>query len=95
MSLLDKLGINKDKRKTKMPLGLNYLQQQEWKRSQQKKNDLEREERTARISTPQPKERPCPICEKPLIVPVGTVMHCHKECKPRFKRAVRRLEKRS
>lgn len=76
-----------------MPVGLNYIQQQEWKRAQEKKKNDELKERTAHISTPT-KERPCPICEKLMSVPVGTIMHCHSECKPRYKRAVRRLAKR-
>lgn len=73
-----------------MPAGLNYLQQQEWRRSQQKKQDQEREERTAKIGTVPLTERECPVCELPMQVAVGQLMFCHKECKSRYKRALAR-----
>lgn len=90
MSLLDKLNIGKDKRKAKMPLGLNYLQQQEWKRAQARKQKAEIDERTAKIGKVDPVERECPVCERPMKVAVGQLMFRHKECKGKYKRALAR-----
>lgn len=93
MSLLDKLKIGGKSKAPEMPQGLNYTQRQEWIRAQNKKLFKEQDERTAKLPTLPAKERPCPICEKPMIVPVGTIKHCHAECKPRYKRAVARIAK--
>lgn len=92
MSLLDKLGIDTLKRKKTAPVFSSYLQKQEFLKAQAKKARTERDLKTANIKTPI-LVRNCPICEKPMNVPKGTIQHCHSECKPRYKRAVRRLAK--
>lgn len=91
MSLLDKLKIDKTKRK-KTPVFSNYFQKQEYIKAQAKKHKGDIEDKLAQVKTPI-LVRECPVCEKPMNVPKGTVQHCHKECKPRYKRAVRKLEK--
>lgn len=38
--------------------------------------------------------RECPVCQKPMMVGVGQLMLCHKECKPVYKRAMFKAMKR-
>ena len=93
MSLLDKLGIDKDKRKVDPTLTMNYKQKQDFLRAQNKKRQAEIEERTAKIGKVAPVERECPVCKLPMKVSLGQLMFCHSECKPRYKRALARSTK--
>lgn len=93
MSLLDTLGIAKDKRKVDPTLTMGFKQKQEYFKAQAKKRNEEIEERTAKIGTVPPVERECPVCQKPMYVAVGQLQFCHKECKPRYKRAIARSTK--
>ena len=90
MSLLDKLGIGKDKRKVDPTRTMNYKQKQDFLRVQNKKRQEELDERTAKIGKVDPVERECPVCQLPMKVAVGQLQFCHKECKPRYKRALAR-----
>ena len=90
MSVLDRLGLSNKKKKT--PVFSNYFQKQEYIKAQAKKHKSELETKLAQVKTPV-LVRECPICEKPMNVPKGTIQHCHSECKSDYKRAVRRLAK--
>lgn len=93
MSLLDKLGISKDKRKVDPTRTMSYTQKQDFLKIQNKKRQAELDERTAKIGKVAPVERECPVCTLPMKVSLGQLMFCHKECKPRYKRALARSTK--
>lgn len=31
----------------------------------------------------------CPVCGNPLLVSIGQIVACHKQCKPRYKRLLK------
>jgi hypothetical protein len=91
MSLLDKLGIAKDKRKSDPTATMNFTQKQEYLKAQAKKRAMQQP------AMPKPEaqytSRECPVCQKVMKVSVGQLQFCHKECKPRYKRALARKVK--
>lgn len=88
MSVLDLL-----KKEKKTPVFYHYSEKIAYQKAQEKKAKLERERKASHVINPAPSIRPCPICELPMSIPFGTIINSHKACRPRFKRAVRRLAK--
>lgn len=91
MSLLDKLGIAKDKRKSDPTATMSFTQKQAYFKAQAKKRELQQP------AMPKPAvqytSRECPVCQKAMKVATGQLQFCHKECKPRYKRALARATK--
>lgn len=80
----------KDKKRQKMLASMNHNQKQEFFRAERRRESQKTKELEAK-KVPSPlTARECPVCQKPMMVAVGQLQFSHKECKPVYKKAVRR-----
>ena len=93
MSLLDKLGIDKSKQKKDPTKSMSFIQKQSFLRSERKKMNDKTKEMLSKKKVVPPVMRECPICGDPMKVAVGQLMFCHKECKAKYKRHMRKATK--
>lgn len=93
MSLLYRLGINKEKRagvKNVPKVPLTFKQKQEQIKSQNRKDHrmkVDNEKNCVIIPTV---ARECPVCQNPMQVAVGQLAFSHRECRSRARRSTRR-----
>lgn len=80
----------KDKKRTAMLAKMNHNQKQEFFRAERRREERKTRELEAK-KVPSPlTARECAICQKPMMVAVGQLQFCHRECRPRFRQIVRR-----
>lgn len=82
MSVLDRLGLQHKKKKE---VKMNYLQKQEMIRAQKRKNKVD-VTKTSKPTT----ARECPVCRQKMNVATGQLMFCHRECRGKMRRIMRK-----
>ena len=88
-NILDKLRAVK-KNVPVMPVKKSFLQRAAEAREQHaEQKRINKENYRNRPILPRT-EMICPVCVKPMWVAVGQLQFCHSECKPKYKRALKR-----